>query len=85
MSWFSKLFGGSSASGISCSKCGRGLTAFSTSSRITVASPDQLRGKALQCAKCGKICCSDCLATIPPGMQGCPHCNSMAMRPYSGS
>jgi hypothetical protein len=90
MSWLSKLFGGSqtstpSVAGCRCSVCSTTLQPFATQGKITVTSPDQLRGKAIQCAKCGKISCSNCLATIPPGMQGCPHCKSIAMRPYSGS
>jgi hypothetical protein len=89
MAWLAKLFGkgeGSTDSPkVRCSVCYSALKPFSTQSRVTVASPDQLRGKAIQCAKCGKISCSNCLATIPPGMQGCPHCKSVAMRPFTGA
>jgi hypothetical protein len=89
MTWLSTLFGkgGRSADSpaVRCSVCQSALKPFSTQSRVTVASPDQLRGKAIQCAKCGEISCSNCLATIPPGMQGCPHCKSIAMRPFTGA
>jgi len=67
---------------IKCSKCGKELKAFSPNDNVTVASPNELKGKALICGDCGKISCSACLVTIPPGYKGCPTCKSMIMQPY---
>ena len=65
-----------------CSVCNTVLELFSLQDGYRLTSREEMEGKALCCAECGKVICSKCIRVSGLSPE-CPHCASSKIRPYS--